>query len=576
MKYLLSILFALAVVFSAPAQVRVPGPLTNGGNPYPVISDGSVSNAALSGDVRAQLALAGTGGGGLTNQVSTLFGDTNGLAFANTVGISDLATRNDLVGCVNELKAYGVWSNLVDAVILKARFNPGSNLTLMGRTFYSSNITYGTWGGNFSNSIVRVDGLPDLRTNSMVIVWRYPRTATLGNYGWLAGAVDTNSASGVFLNANEGSFLKFGFRVGANSYSESGSTLSNLVYAPRWFANAPFDYPLGTWGNARYGERMVSTMGFSGTNACYWLEGMPGQLNYYSQVYTQGISFAATTNLNSLIIGASTTNAGTGMDGFFNGQIAAVFVFNKFADTNLVVAANRAARWLEPETVDRVYIGDSLLTGLLAAPRMDLPWVAQQQGVRAQDTCWKGLGISGTYILHIDSALANAYLYDVGLISKITSAEMYIAAGINDDYGAGASPADTWGHLVNVVSAASANGWKPIYMTTYPPWIYTTNTVTSYLYDSLRESNRAALVSLVLSNKSLFSGLIRRDKLVTQQMLCYTNSPQFSLDGLHFMNATNGWRANQFIANSFLGDGDYGIRPMNDIFGNLIVVTNSP
>src|ERR1017187_3994281 len=503
------------------------------------------------------------------SQVSTtaLFGDTNALAFASAANISDPAARSDLVGCVNELKAAGVWSNLVDAVILKARFNPGSNLTLMGRSFYSSNITYGAWGGNFNGSMVRVDGLPDLRTNSMVIVWRYPRTASLTNSGWLAGAVDTNSVSGAFLMAVENSFLKFGFRVGASSYSETGSTLSNLVYTPSAYASTPFAYQYGIWGYGRYGERMVSTLSVSGTKVAYWLEGMPGQLNYYNQVYTQTVPIVPTVNLTSLIIGASTTAAGTGMDGFFNGQIAAVFVFNRFADTNLVVAANRAARWLEPETVERVYIGDSLLTGLVGQPRMDIPWLMQQQGLRAQDTCWKNLALSGTYVAHIDSAFARAYLYGVGLISKISRAELYIGAGINDDYGLGDPALTTFGHLTNVVSAAIANGWKPIYMTTQPLW---TNATSPYAYDDSHETTRTALVSMVLSNQSLFSGLIRRDKIVTQQILCPTNSPQFSTDGLHFMNLTNGWLANLFIANSFLGVGDYGLRPMSDFYGNLL------
>src|SRR6266404_2000264 len=69
------------------------------------------------------------------------------------------------------------------------------------------------------------------------------------------------------------------------------------------------------------------------------------------------------TNLTQVMLGADAHGAGGFNGGYFQGEIAFAAVFSAPLTTNMVAAVYRAVRWLEPETCNRVWLGDSQLQG---------------------------------------------------------------------------------------------------------------------------------------------------------------------------------------------------------------------
>jgi len=84
------------------------------------------------------------------------------------------------------------------------------------------------------------------------------------------------------------------------------------------------------------------------------------------------------------------------------------------------------------------------------------------------------------------------------------------------------------------------------------------------------------LNNLMATNSHLFSGIIKRSAYVNQ-LLLNTNNPlpmHYSTDGLHFLDLTNGCYANKLIIDQWLGEGDFGARPLYDFSGNLLLPGN--
>ena len=293
---------------------------------------------------------------------TTLSPDTSALRFANSVGISDPSTRQDLISFVTCLQAGGVFSNLVDACLFNPRFNPQSNLTWFGRSIQNTGQCYSAWGAYFpTNYSILVNGLPDVRSNNaMVVVWRMSAT----NNGYNPGLMTSKSIASLIApggTALQG--LTYGnvgnliYRSAETNHSASGDNIGPC------FEGHGYSYAVT---ENQLDARHVTICGATNLNNFYsYFDGSFCLWNgnsAFSEVFP-GVSNALTT----VQIGYSGDTWGGYLQ---NGEVAAVLIFSNnpqsalYITTNQAVGIQKGARCLEPDTVDNIWLGDSLYAEL--------------------------------------------------------------------------------------------------------------------------------------------------------------------------------------------------------------------
>jgi hypothetical protein len=557
------------------------GGVTNDGHGnYTLIGIGSATNFASGQNTT----WTNTGGNNLVNVTGTLTNNTTGsAATATTAGsvtgsqaatIAAAMTNYPNVGSFlavntnlsteaqNELNAYsrelalqGQLTNLIDLFPFNQRFNPGSNcLSFMGRTEYWSNIVTTAHGvsGILGGQIV-ISNMPDLRTNTMVITWRFPgRTVSISQY-FLAGAVDpvSNNSEWMYGGPWPSAMITQG-------------TTQPAASAGVWNEFEGNQYSYNFW-SARQRNRHVSVLSSSNGVFQAWDNGIPVALTTAANgttslgangTYSTGVTLANPLTTVMIFKAPGIQNS---IPGGMNGEVESVQVFQGAATSNMVLAAWWAGNELENENTWYTFITDSQGSPD-ECPTPYTNWPAfywANNGHHYNQVCWDHFGVTGQQ----NFDYTNAYeVYRITVLyaphGRFTTEHLTYALNINDLYNGGLTPAQIWPFYVTWSGLCLSNNVEMHVMNTSQ--ISTNNYAGGFTYSPTIEGYREAINAEMQTNSFMFARVIDKDSMVSQYDLNTNNL--YSVEGLHFTGLL-GWVKNQQIGQ--LMDDEVNQTPLN-------------
>jgi len=354
-------------------------------------------------------------------------------------------------------EAAAVYSNLVDWIILKPGLGSSNNLTLLGRQYAASNITYvDNWGAHFNGSSIVLSTPCDLRTNTLVVSWRIPIADYAPNrptQEYIAGVGSLTTGSAIWHHTSLGQYEQVWMQNGTNIWPDSNAGFTNLL-------NYRLIDGSYEWGHVMTHpvERRVSVISAAGVVLTAFDDGRADTWTTAQNMFLATSTIPILDPLTNVIIGAMPTNVSWNARPF-TGEIDSVMVFSTAATTNLVEAATVASRCLEPETTDDIWVGDSVLSadptwyGTNATPF----WHAQRTGNNA----WINGAIPGATWGTLASPAASNWLFAVPAAPGVAR-RLFAGCGLNDLYYWGASAAQIWPGIKTFSGWCQANNARLI------------------------------------------------------------------------------------------------------------------
>lgn len=498
-------------------------------------------------------AAAGGGSGAGAGVPSTYLQPAAGVAtkFADQQKIADRFVREDLINFASVLQVAGIYvsggsgttTNLTDALFLHPRYNPSNFLSWAGSAVTFSNVGFSQWGASFNaNGLIKF-AVPDSRTNTLIVVWRgYQTNYNIGKQQFLAGLVNNSPAQ----YAAQWFYMPNNVLQWAVRETNTQSVLDGDIGAiAPWWGNI---YHWSEVGN-NLNQRRVTMLSHNGAGIYQaWNNGAAAQIGATAQkFYLTNTAVLPQQPLNLMILGGDVKGPASGFfGGYYQGEIAWVGVLNNPVSTNMAQAILWALRELEPETDNNLFLGDSLFASGSTISN-NPPQMVMDSSINTNKTCWINLAQGGTKISQWNNATtSNNLFYLWAPRGKVLTTRFVIAGGINDFYGNGDSINTVSNNLFAILGAAAPNGIRTTVLTVAPLW---TNS-NAYVYSGATEALVDGFNNVIISNTVYFSDVVRRDLIVTQDIL-NTNTAGFSLDGLHLFN-TNGWVINRKIANQII------------------------
>lgn len=546
----------------------------NGLAPGTIHTNGMTTPATFSNSVTASIGNQFNGNGaGLTNIPAASI-NIPAVSFIAQQGIVDPGVISDLAGFCAELQKVGISTNnadptktnLVDAMFLQPRFLPnGTNgaKSWTGATITTSNITFSPWGASFGANAMIYMPITDSRTNTFVVVYRgYLTNFNAPLQQWMAGLRNsdpTKYTAQWYYNFNQG--MKFTFRETNTFYASLGA---DSLICPWWVTS--YDW---TEFQQLIDQRCVIASTCSGTSGIYgfYLNGVQSKYgNTVTNFYLTNTAIVPNFALNTIQLGVDNLGPSGGFfGGYWRGEIAWCGVFNYPVTTNQMVGIYRALRWLEPETVNRVWWGDSQFSLNPGANSNAVPNYFQNSGAHTNEVCWRSVCQSGLRFVNWYTLNNSNQIYVDAPYGKVTRTEHYIQGGVNDFYGDGSSLNTVSNNLFSIADMDTRNlGIRPYVFTLMP---VATNSSSVYTYTAAKEDLINGFNQIVITNSFLLSGVVRLDLLQGQTDLD-TNLNTYSLDGLHMFGPT-GFIMNRRIADIALG---LEFAPI----GNIVTAGNFP
>jgi hypothetical protein len=517
-------------------QVNITGTLTNN----------TTGSAATAGSVTgSQAAIIAAATMNYPDVLSFLAANTN----------LSTEAQNELNAYSRELTLLGQATNLIDLFPFNPRFNPGSNcLSFMGRTEYWSNIVTTAHGvsGVLGGRIV-ISNMPDLRTNTMVITWRFPnRIVSISQY-FLAGAVDPVSANSEWMYG--GPWPSAMITQGTTQPAASAGVWNE-------FEGNQFSY---NFWSPRQRNRHVSVLSSSNGVFQAWDNGIPCGLTTAANattslgangVYSSGVTLA---NPLTTVMIFNAPGIQNSIPGGMNGEIESVQVFQGAATSNMVLAAWWAGNELENENTWYTFITDSQGSpDECPTPYTNWPaFYMMNNGHHYNQVCWDHFGVTGQQ----NFDYTNAYeVYRITTLyaphGRFTTEHFTYALNINDLYNGNLTPAQIWPFYVTWSGLCLSNNVEMHVMNTSQ--ISTNNYAGGFTYSPTIEVYRETLNAMMLTNSFMFARVIDKDSMISQFDLNTNNL--YSFEGLHF-TGTNGWVKNQQIGK--LMDDEVNFTPLN-------------
>jgi hypothetical protein len=518
--------------------------------------NGSVTNAStlsvggiISGNgVGVSNVVAASVGGSQSNIIASATTNyPNVLAFmaANT----NLSTeaQSELNAYQRELALQGQLTNLIDLFPFNPRFNPGTNcLSLMGRTEYWSNIVMTTHGvsGVLGGRIV-ISNMPDLRTNTMVITWRFPgRLTGIAQY-YLAGAVDPASGNSEWMYG--GPWPACMITQGTTQPAASSGVWNEFMGA---------SYSYNFWSPHQH-FRHVSVLSSSNGVFQAWDNGVPCLITTSpTTVYNTGVTLA--NPLTNVWIFQAPGLQG-GITGGMNGEVESVQVFKGAATSNLVVASWFAANELENENTWYTFITDSRGSpDENSTPYTNYPaFYMMNNATHYNQVCFDHFGVTGQQNYEYTNATE---VYRITFLyaphGRFTRENLHYSLNINDLYNGALTPAQIWPFYTLWSGYCLSNNVEMHVMTTSQ--ISTNSYAGGFTYNATTEGYRETLNGMMMTNSFMFSRVDDLDGMISQFDVNTNNNE--SLEGLHFTGPM-GWVKNQQIGQ--LMDLDYNQTPIN-------------
>jgi hypothetical protein len=261
--------------------------------------------------------------GGVTTNISNPFGDTNALAFAQQNGIQDIGVRNSLSVGVSEIKRLGVWTNLVDVLLLHPWFYPTNHLSFLGQPFSVNNEVYTPWGfgrTHYTNQIAFT--LPATLTNFTLV------------FNYRSYALDMDTGNGTALNipnnqidlmgTNDGStatwsgFTYNGLLARASQGTNFGFTITNMQHNAFVQVYPMMSGKFDSQSDQKAITKTVIALSMRGGRMQIYWDGKPAEFaNSYNGgtgTATNEFSFPTPTGFNILHIGGGNTNWNVQLD----------------------------------------------------------------------------------------------------------------------------------------------------------------------------------------------------------------------------------------------------------------------
>lgn len=485
--------------------------------------------------------------------------------------IYDPGVQKDLVGFAGQLQKEGYWSNLVDAAFFNPRFNPTNNLTLLGRTIQSSNITYDSWGAIFNGTAqIVVDGLPNQTTNTIVCVWRgFPTNSWTSTNACLFGMFNTNG-DGMWAANNGGQQWR---QITQSNGIVGGSSDLTTLIEPGKGGNYDYTHVAKSWEDRKVWALSFDGLVTQGGQFHMWQNGVPMKINFAGPVIGGTNAVWSTNVFNEIRVGQALTNTDGGK---FVGEVAAVLVFNTPMTTNMAYAVNRAVRWLEPDTVNRIFIGDSLWTeGVVGVDNWNTNCpvsLFMRSQAHQNESCFINIAESGLTwyeILQTPDCSNAVFTANAAPYGKVTRTELYADYGVNDSYALATTPAVMFQNATNTAYIAGQSNILLYVMDIGPLW---SGATAPYAYNTANEATNLSYDYLLNTNRNLFAGLFRKSLVIGQPEMNTNNG--FSADGLH-LYGTNGWVFNSRLTSLMLGNSIGELLNTNTLIVTAGGVTNN-
>jgi len=443
--------------------------------------------------------------------------------------IADLSAQSALVGMENELKIWGVWSNVVDIIPLHPRFNPAAGHTFLGRT-YNTNFTVADWGCTNFTAAININ-VPYMTNGSMCIVWgKLPQTA----FGTAVGNVNCGLAGWSYNGLNDEFFqqddtVQYQTLISFTNNVQWSSDVYGLIW--RWTgigtSSADYNYD-NSAGNGLGGQPYdvktdVVSFNTNG-NVTFWNNSALGKLGY------SGGSPIGFTNVMGFASGFTNFWIGKDPMGQRNSslsQIMAVFIMNNEANSNEVVALNRAARWLDPATIDLIPIADSRM---YPAGTNCTMWYLQTglngSKYRVYNWAWSGK-LAGDYNASSTILPILQHFSNIGCVQQTI---VPYCLGVNDMGGGGAATA-TFPYVTNFIYRLPLDFQVEV-GTIFQ--VYTNQSLFGGISGINLNTQIGIYNSMILSNACLFPlGVFDEANLVSQAQMFTNSVVTMAGDGVH-------------------------------------------
>jgi hypothetical protein len=458
-----------------------------------------------------------------------LMGDTNALFYCQLASVQDRDSRESIAGWIAEIKRGGLWPALIDAGFLKTNLGASASsiYSLFGKPCYQSNLTFTSFGASFQGSILAIsNGLPDMRTNTLVAVCRFPGQSEAYN--------GSGSIIGVYGNGTSSSErLPYRSYLGPTLKENGSESSAANTYANGSYSSSQADY-----------SRHVVASTFSGTNVYCTLDGMDRGVagNAVSP------SYQVTHPLTNLFLGDTPGRADA-----LTGEIGAWALFNTVLTINQLQTVERAFRWLEASRENDIFIGDSQtipngVDHIGGSSFLTNGWPQQfmRMGRNADNVCYWIEGQNGSTSQGWDqgTVLTNRLALS-GLGGKCNRVRVFLLLGANDEEGSFTS-SNSISYQQSLMSKIRQAGAEV--------WLLTQNTCadssvlpSGYGWLQPQDLQRQAVNQWIRAHPELYSALIDRDLLFTRDMMNNTNAAttNTSLDGLHLSTYGNTLQAQQ-------------------------------
>ena len=469
--------------------------------------------------------------------------DPDAAAFCASNNITNPAVQADVTGFVSELKTSGSFGLLADGLLLHPRFNPTNRLSFFGNSENVSNLSFGSWGALFNGtSSLHLPLTASVTSNTLVFVFRSPISSANGQE-FVLGLVNSNTLSADWLwqGGSAGTYEVWERSTTNFPYGgSSGTPFSNLVQ-PFWINGYSY-----VEGGTKVNQRKVVAMSNDGHgNSQFWEDTVQAQIGYYFPGFIHNSPVTNSDPMNVLCVGQDYANLSAEF-GPWTGEISAVLIFKGVLSSNQVNSAYRALRWLEPDAVERLYVGDSLMAPDVAGTNNFPQFV---QNALPSENCWRNNAEDGTRAWQF-AGYPLTSLSSLPYPSKVKEIDVYYAFGVNDTYGDGISAANVQSYMTSTFEALQTLGAKVYYVAINHIW---TNATSPYAFNTNFDAAGVAVNQFFYTNNLTSTGLagiIPRDQITSQPLLDPANL--FSTDGLHFYGPL-GQVANQAIADYILG-----------------------
>lgn len=508
--------------------------------------NGQATNLTLTGSLSV---------GAVTNPPFVLSGYAD--TFARLSGVTDKAVIDDLRGFEAELQEAGILSNLVDAVFFGSRFNPTNYKTFFGNAWTSNQNApvYDGFGANFYLTNGVTITLPSsVTSNTVVIVYRTPARAfdssgdltTYQNFNFsLQNAADTN---GFYMGFDPSSGYRLWERGGAVwAYGGSTTTAGN-------------SNKLRMLKNVGYGNdpvyminRNVFALSSDGSGKHkLWMNTVQMLFNQDSFVtnYTSPVTNSSV--LNTVKLGLNPTWTSFLFNGSFSnrnfiGAVAAILVFNKDNDTNIVNGSYSAGRWLDQSATETIYHGASIMdvpliggNGFTNSPA----WIVQSRDTFNQS--WQYYAYGGATITNMTNGLlwGRFPVTPVSMLpkGKVTKIEIVTDMGRNDILLSGRLPSNTYADFGSLYAPYKALGAEVTFIATHEVHPSASG------YNAANNSNLTLWCTMMMTNPAITRYIPERE-YVGQSTLANTRK---SRDFIH-LDGPDAYVINGQLANLIMG-----------------------